>query len=253
MMNKDCASKESLYVVRPELLRVCDMPERVRPREEFDRLGASNVSDTVLISLLLRTGVAGQNVVELAQAIHRHYGSLTALGQASVEDLMGKFKGLGRVKSQILKASFELARRMMDEQVAEQPHITTPDRVAAILRERARLLEQEIFWVLMLNTKNRLIRPPVDVTQGLLNSSQVHPREVFKEAIRNNCAAIVLAHNHPSGDPSPSADDLKITRRLIEAGRIIDIQVLDHVIVGRTRVESGCDFISLREAGLVEF
>ncbi|MFC1467471.1 DNA repair protein RadC [Verrucomicrobiota bacterium] len=229
------------------------MPERVRPREEFDRLGAANVSDTVLISLLLRTGVAGQNVVELAQAIHRHYGSLTAMAQASVEDLMGTFKGLGRVKAQILKASFELARRMMDEQVAEQPHITTPDRVAAVLRERARLLEQEIFWVLMLNTKNRMVRPPVDVTRGLLNSSQVHPREVFKEAIRSNCAAVVLAHNHPSGDPSPSSDDLKITRRLVEAGRIVDIQVLDHVIIGRSRGSAESDFISLREAGLVEF
>ena len=252
MQAKDLASDNSLYSVRSNTLRVCDMPERVRPREEFERLGASNVSDTVLISLLLRTGVAGQNVVELAQSIHRYYGSLTALAQASVEDLMGNFKGLGRVKAQILKAAFELARRMVDEQIAEQPHITTPDRVAAVLRERARLLEQEIFWVLMLNTKNRLLRPPVDVTQGLLNSSQVHPREVFKEAIRSNCAAVVLAHNHPSGDPSPSTDDLKITRRLVEAGRIVDIQVLDHVIIGCNHA-AGSDFISLREAGLVEF
>lgn len=234
-------------------MRVQDMPLRVRPREEFERMGASNVSDTVLIALLLRTGVAGQNVVELSQSIHQHYGSLTALAQASVDDLKANFKGLGKVKAQMLKASFELARRMMDEQVAEQPHITTPDRVAAVLRERARLLEQEIFWVLMLNTKNRLVRPPVDVTQGLLNSSQVHPREVFKEAIRSNSAAVILAHNHPSGDPSPSADDLKITRRLVEAGRIVDIQVLDHVIIGRTRGSGSSDFISLREAGLVEF
>lgn len=252
MNAKDLQSNDALYAVETSPLRVCDLPARVRPREEFERLGASNVSDTVLIALLIRTGVAGQNVVELAQLIHRHYGSLTALAQASVEDLKANFKGLGNVKAQILKASFELARRMMDEQIADQPHITTPDRVAAVLRERARLLEQEIFWVLMLNTKNRLMRPPVDVTQGLLNSSQVHPREVFKEAIRGNCAAVVLAHNHPSGDPSPSADDLKITRRLIEAGRIIDIQVLDHVILGRART-AGADFLSLREAGLVEF
>jgi DNA repair protein RadC len=229
------------------------MPERIRPREEFERLGAANVSDTVLISLLLRTGVAGNNVVELSQSILAHYGSLTALAQATVEDLMANFKGLGKVKAQIVKTAFELARRMMDEKAAEQPHITTPDRVAAVLRERARLLEQEIFWVLMLNTKTRLVRPPVDVTQGLLNSSQVHPREVFKEAIRNNCAAVILAHNHPSGDPAPSSDDLKITRRLVEVGRIVDIQVLDHVIIGRNRAAGSGDFVSLREAGLVEF
>lgn len=253
MDGKEFESLSGFYAVDAEPLRVCDMPERVRPREEFERLGAANVSDTVLIALLLRTGVAGQNVVELAQAIHRHYGSLTALAQASVEDLTGSFKGLGRVKAQMLKAAFELARRMMDEQIAEQPHITTPDRVAAVLRERARLLEQEVFWVLMLNTKNRLMRPPVDVTQGLLNSSQVHPREVFKEAIRSNCAAVILAHNHPSGDPAPSADDLKVTRRLVEAGRIVDIQVLDHVIIGRSHSASPSDFVSLRESGLVEF
>jgi DNA repair protein RadC len=229
------------------------MPERIRPREEFDRLGVSNLSDTVLISLLLRTGVTGHNVVELAQEVHQHYGSLTALAQASVEELRDRFKGMGRVKAQILKASFELARRMMEEQQTTQPDITTPDRVAAVLRERARLLEQEIFWVLVLNTKNKLIRPPVDVTQGLLNSSQVHAREIFKEAIRSNAAAVILAHNHPSGDPSPSTQDLAVTRRLIEAGRIIDIQVLDHVIIGRNSAEVASDFISLREAGMVEF
>jgi DNA repair protein RadC len=229
------------------------MPERIRPREEFDRLGVGNLSDTVLLSLLLRTGVTGHNVVELAQEMHQHYGSLTALAQASVEEMTAKFKGMGRVKAQIIKASFELARRMMEEQQANQPNITTPDRVAAVLRERARLLEQEVFWVLILNTKNRLIRPPVDVTQGLLNSSQVHAREIFKEAIRSNAAAVILAHNHPSGDPSPSTQDLSVTRRLIEAGRIIDIQVLDHVIIGRNSDGVASDFISLREAGMVEF
>ena len=242
-----------IYQVKINPLRVQDMPERIRPREEFDRLGAGNVSDPVLLALLLRTGVTGHNVVELAQEMYQHYGSLTDLAQASIDDLMSLFKGMGRVKAQIIKASFELARRMMEEQQTEQPHITTPDSVAAVIRERARLLEQENFWVLMLNTKNRLVRPPVDVTQGLLNSSQVHAREVFKEAIRSNSAAVILAHNHPSGDPAPSTEDLKITRRLIDAGRIIDIQVLDHVIIGRNSRSTPNDFISLREAGLVEF
>lgn len=236
-----------------KILRIHDMPERIRPREEFERLGANNVSDTVLLALLLRTGVAGQNVVELSQNILQHYRSLTAIAQASTEDLCANFKGLGKVKSQILKAAFELARRMMEEQNDAQPHISNADNVADILRERARLLEQETFWVLLLNTKNRLIRPPIDATLGLLNSSQIHPREVFKEAIRHNCSAIIIAHNHPSGDPEPSNEDIRVTKRIIESGKIIDIQVLDHVVIGKSTKERTRDFVSIREMGVVDF
>lgn len=240
------------YHIEPRLSRVCDMPSRSRPREIMDRVGAENVSDQVLLAILLRAGTRGFNVVDLAGHLMLHYQSLTALSQASIDDLV-KIKGLGRVKAQILKAALELARRLAEEATAENPKISTPEEAARLLRERARTCEEEIFWILLLDARSRLKRPPVEVSRGLINASLVHPREVFKEAIRTSCAAVILAHNHPSGDPSPSPEDLRVTRQLVEAGKIIEIDVLDHVILGRRRDLDGTDYVSLRESGMVKF
>ncbi len=241
-----------LYRIEPRLSRVCDIPSRNRPREQLERVGPSNVSDEVLIAILLRAGVKGMNVVDLAQYLLMQYQSLTAISKASMDELAA-IRGMGRVKAQILKAALELARRLSEETTPDQPRVSTPSEAARILRERARSMEEEVFWVLLLDTRNRLKRTPVEVTRGLINASLVHPREVFKEAIRNTCSAVILAHNHPSGDPSPSPEDLQITRQLIAAGKIIEIDVLDHVILGRQRELNGTDFISLRESGLVAF
>ena len=244
--------RSSGYEVRPSTLRVCDMPARLRPREAFERLGAENVSDAVLLALLLRTGSRGLNVVDVSQLLLSAFGSLTALARASVKEIQA-IESIGPVKAQMIKAAMELAQRLARESVGERPLITTPEQAVAVLRERARVLQHEVFWALMLDTKNRLIGEPQQISEGTLNSSLVHPRELFKRALQHSCAAIILAHNHPSGDPAPSAEDIKVTRQLVRAGEVMGIKVLDHIVVGHRRSVATSDFISLREAGLVNF
>lgn len=241
---------EILYPMAPR--RMADIPARLRPRELFERLGPERVSDEVLLALLLRCGMQGMNVVDLAHHLLLEYGSLTALSQASVEALV-KRKGIGKVKAQIIRAALELGRRLGEEAAPERPIIRTPEDAARLLRGRASGRETEAFWVLLLDTKNRLRREPVEISSGLLNASLAHPREVFKEAIRCLSAAVVLVHNHPSGDPAPSAEDIKLTRQLVEAGRIVDIPVLDHIILGRSAEAGARDYYSLRESGVVSF
>ncbi|MCF7849492.1 MAG: DNA repair protein RadC [Kiritimatiellales bacterium] len=243
------------YAIKPQSLRVCDMPAQLRPREEFERVGAENVSDSVLLALILRTGTHGVNVVNLSQLLLSKYGSLTALARVSAKDLAkdDDLPGIGIVKAQMIKAAMELAQRLTRECVGESPVVTTPEQAAAVLRERARVLKYEVFWALMLDTKNRLIGEPQKISEGTLNSSLVHPRKLFTRALEHNCAAMILAHNHPSGDPSPSAEDIKITKQLIGAGELMGIKVLDHIIVGHRKHSSDSDFLSLREAGLANF
>lgn len=240
----------------PMCYRVCDMPVRLRPREAADRQGIENVSDAVLLAILLRTGSRGVNVMDLAEMMLMKYGSLTALSRVSVGEMTSdrSLKGLGRVKAQIVKAALDLARRMADETRDERGgFVRTPEDVAGVMRELARGLDHERFWVLNLDTRNRLKAHPHEVSKGILDSSLVHPREVFKPAIQGGCAAVVLVHNHPSGDSTPSAEDVRMTRQLVQAGQVIGIKVLDHVILGRRTHEQARDFLSLRESGAVEF
>ncbi|MCK4564534.1 MAG: DNA repair protein RadC [Verrucomicrobia bacterium] len=243
------------YAIKPTALRICDMPAQLRPREEFERVGAENVSDAVLLALILRTGTQKVNVVALAQILLSKYGSLTALAKVSAKELAKdkELPGIGIVKAQMIKAAMELAQRLTRESVGESPIVITPEQAAAVLRERARILQHEVFWALMLDTKNRLIGEPKQISQGTLNSSLVHPRELFKKAVEHSCAAMILAHNHPSGDPTPSSEDIKITKQLISAGEVMGIRVLDHIVIGHRRHNSNTDFLSLREAGLVNF
>ncbi len=245
-------SEQSTYSIPNETLRVCDMPLQLRPREEFERVGAENVSDAVLLALILRTGTKGMNVVEVSQRLLSAFGSLTALAKASVKEIQS-INSIGPVKAQMIKAAMELAQRLTRESVGESPMITTPEQAAAVLRERARVLQHEVFWALMLDTKNRLIGEPKQISQGTLNSSLVHPRELFKKAVEHSCAAMILAHNHPSGDPTPSSEDIKVTKQLIEAGEVMGIKVLDHIVIGHRRHNIETDFLSLRESGLVQF
>jgi DNA repair protein RadC len=249
-LDDPAVATESIYPISP--LRVKDLPFRERPRELMDRLGAENLPDAALLALILRSGVSGVSVVELGQNLLREYGSLTAMSKASVEDLAA-VRGMGRIKAQVLKSALELARRLAEESAPVHPTVRTPSEAAHLLREAARPLEREVFWALLLDTKYRLKRPPVEISSGLLDASLVHPREVFREAIRTASAAVVLVHNHPSGDPSPSAEDLRVTRQLIEAGRVVDIDVLDHIILGHRTKATGADYCSLRESGLVDF
>ena len=232
--------------------RMKDIPAPMRPREMFEKMGAENLSDEMLLALVLRSGTRGLNVLDLARELLRKYGSLTALAKASTDDLV-KTPGLGKVKAQILKSILEIACRLSREQCEEQPTIRQPQEAARLLRERARTKDEESFWVLLLDAKYRLKKSPMEISRGLLDASLVHPREVFREAIRSATAAVVLVHNHPSGDPTPSAEDIRITKQLVEAGRIIDIQVLDHIILGKHSSQMENDFFSFREAGIVNF
>lgn len=236
------------YAIAGSAWRVADMPERLRPREEMARMGVRNVSDDVLLAIILRSGVRGANVVELSRSLLREFGSLTALAAASPEDV-SRVTGLGPVKAQVLGAALELGRRLNEESVPKQHTVRTPEDAARLVRDEARTLDIEVFSVLLLDAKNHLKRR-VEVSTGLLDASLAHPREVFREAVRSAAAAVVLVHNHPSGDAAPSAEDIRITRQLVAAGRVIDLRVLDHVIVaGGGQV----GMYSMREGGVVDF
>ncbi len=229
-----------------------ELPVEERPREAFERKGAAAMSEAGLLALLLRTGTRGVNASDLAVQLMKHHLTLTQLSLASVEDL-AQFKGIGRTKAQILKAALEIGRRLVEESHDQRAEVRTPEQAARTVRALAQRAEQEIFWVMILDTRYRLLRAPVEVSKGILDASLVHPREVFREAIRAGARAVILAHNHPSGDVSPSSEDLRITRQLIDAGRILDIEVLDHVIVNRGGGDERQAYLSLRESGLVSF
>jgi DNA repair protein RadC len=224
-----------------------DMPLEERPRELLAAKGADALKNSDLIAILLRTGTKGRSAVQLAQELLGKFDSLDKLSRASIEELR-QVKGVGRDKAVALKSAFTLARRMAMEISRESPTLDTPERIAELLREENRPLEVENFQVVLLNTRRKLIRVE-RISQGTLDTILVHPREVFKFAIAANAAAVVLAHNHPSGDPTPSEADIKVTRDLIRAGQLLKIEVLDHVILGRPTQERPKDFVSLRELG----
>ena len=230
-----------------EGLRLKDQPASERPRERLVARGPDALTHAELIAILLRTGLRGANVVQVAQSILQKFGSLNTLALATVDELK-QVPGIGRDKAVTLVAAFALARRMEQERREESPVLDNPATVVNFMRETNRLLNVESFQVLLLNTRKKLIRVEV-ISQGLLDTILVHPREVFRAAIMANAAGIVLAHNHPSGDPTPSDADIKVTRDLIRAGQLLKIEVVDHVIIGRATAERAKDYSSLRELG----
>ena len=228
-------------------LRIKDMPAQERPRERLVELGAENLKHLELLAILLRVGSKGVSAVDLGERLIRQFGTLEKLARAPLADLQ-KVKGIGRDKAIALKAAFTLAQRMAQEIRIESPVLDDPKNVAELLREEARMQEVETFQILLLNTRRRLIRVE-KVSQGTLDSILVHPREVFRMAISANAAALVLVHNHPSGDPTPSEADIRVTRDLIRAGQLLRIEVLDHVILGTRSQDRAKDYVSLREMG----
>lgn len=229
-------------------IRLKDQPASERPRERLRDKGPDPLTPAELIAILLRTGIKGTNVVEVSKGLVQHHGSLNALARLSWKDL-AKEPGIGPDKAVTLVAAFALARKLVEELHAEPPLLDTPEAVANLLREDARLRAAEVFQVLLLNTRRRLLGRPVKISDGTLDTILVHPREVFQPAIAANASAILLAHNHPSGDPTPSEADIKVTRDLIRAGQVLKIEVLDHVILGRATQERPKDYVSLRELG----
>ena len=229
--------------------RITDLPLSERPREKLHALGAERLDTAELIANLLRTGTGGRSAIEIGRDLLAQFQTIESLAAASVEELSA-VKGIGLAKAVQLKAAFALASRLPATREA-RPMLRTPRDVADRLREEMQHFEVEEFHVLLLDTKNRLIRD-VKVSKGTLNASLVHPREVFREAIRAGAASVILVHNHPSGDPTPSGDDLRITRELVEAGRVLKIEVLDHIIVGKRDSGRTEDFVSVKEIGLIQ-
>lgn len=224
-----------------------EMPDMERPRERLESLGAEALKDSELIAILLRTGLKGVSAVQVAEALLHRFGGLRNLAQAGLDDLR-KIRGIGRDKAIALKSAFTLSRRMAREIGRQAPLLDTPERVAELLREDNVAYAVETLQVVLLNTRRRLLRVEC-ISQGTLDSLLVHPREVFRCAICAGAASIVLAHNHPSGDPTPSEADIRVTRDLIRAGQLLRLEVLDHIIIGRATQESPRDYVSLRELG----
>ncbi|MFT4690391.1 MAG: RadC family protein [Verrucomicrobiia bacterium] len=227
--------------------RIKDLPSGDRPRERLVAQGADALRNSELIAILLRTGLQGRSAVQVAEDLVTRFQKLSELASASVDELC-EIKGVGRDKAVTLKAAFTLAKRMASELHGEAPLLDEPEKIADLLREEVRGLDVEHFQVLLLNTRRRLIRKE-SLSKGTLDSTVVHPRDVFRFAISANASAIVLVHNHPSGDPTPSEADVRITRDLIRSGQLLKIDVLDHVILGRRSKERDVDYVSLRELG----
>ncbi len=221
---------------------VKEMPTDERPRERLARMGAQALSTAELLAIILRTGVGGENVLAMAGRILAQFNGLAGLARADFSELAA-VHGLGPAKSAQVMAALELGRRLMAEAPEERWQIRSPGDAARVLMPALGYLEQEQFAVLYLDTRNRVVAQEM-LYKGSLNTSLVRIAEVFRGAVRRNCAALIVAHNHPSGDPSPSPEDVALTRRLIEAGKLLEIDVLDHLVIGQNR------YVSLRERAL---
>lgn len=223
-------------------LPVREWPSSEQPREKLAHIGAEHLSDAELLAILLRVGVAGQDVVSLSQSLLVSFGGLVGLARAPLSSLV-TVKGVSDAKAVTIKAALELGRRLLLADVNERVQIRSPQDVATMLQLEMGLLEQEHLRVVLLNTKNHVIGVR-DVYRGSLNTSVIRTAEVFRDAVKENCAAIVVVHNHPSGDPTPSPEDARVTRELVAAGRLLDIEVLDHLVIARTR------YVSMRQKKL---
>ncbi|MBM3151616.1 MAG: JAB domain-containing protein [Chloroflexi bacterium] len=227
--------------VIPPVYRISDLAACERPRERLEKLGPQMLSTAELLAILLRVGVRGENAVQVGQRLLQKYKGLTGLHRVPFDELLHEH-GIGEAKAAQIKAAIELGNRLRIESLGEFPVINSPADAAALVTEMS-ALEQEHLRVFLLDTRNRVL-DIVEVYKGSINSSQVHVGELFKTAIRRNASAVIVVHNHPSGDPTPSPDDVAVTRALIQAGKLLGIEVLDHLVIGYNR------WVSLKERGL---
>ncbi len=219
-----------------------ELPEDERPRERLEHYGAAALSTTELLAIILRVGTKDENVIRLSQRLLTSYGGLAGLAHAPFSELT-EFKGLGPAKATQLKAAFELGRRLLVAAPAERPTVKSPADAANLVLLEMAGLEQEHLRTIILDTKNHVLKIHT-VYIGSLNTAVMRVGELFREAIRLNSAALIIVHNHPSGDPTPSAEDVQVTRQVVEAGKLLSIDVLDHLVIGQAR------WVSLKERGL---
>jgi DNA repair protein RadC len=222
---------------------VYDLPKPERPRERLQKFGAEALSAQELLALVIGRGIPKKSVMNIAQELLTKFGNIKAISQATIEEL-SQIKGIGLAKAAQIKACFELGRREELEPELKNFDIKDPETVVKAVRAGIKDKAKEHFKLILLNPRNKIVGIST-ISIGTLNASLVHPREVFKDAIKHSAASIILAHNHPSGDPDPSEDDLTITKRLTEAGKILGVEVIDHIIVGKN------GFFSFKEKGLI--
>ena len=219
-----------------------DLPADERPRERLVKFGEQALSAQELLQLILGRGIAGESVVVTAQKLLSQFGSLQRLAEASIEEL-SLIKGIGLAKAAQIKAAFEIGRRLFTQTLPyKNKELTDPEKVYRLIKSKLKDYHKEHFYIIALNSRNHSI---AEVSVGSLNASIVHPREVFAEAIKNKAASVIFVHNHPSGDSEPSEGDLVTTKRLVEAGKILGIEVVDHIIVTNN------SFLSFKERKLL--
>ena len=219
-----------------------DLPKEERPRERLVKFGEQALSAQELLQLILGRGVAGESVAVTAQKLLAQFGSLQKLAEASIEEL-SSIKGIGLAKAAQIKATFEISRRLSTQAPTyKSKELTDPEKVYRLIKSKLKDYHKEHFYIIPIDSRNWSI---AEVSVGSLNASVVHPREVFAEAIKSKAASVIFAHNHPSGDPEPSEDDLEITKRLVESGKILGIEVIDHIIIAKD------DFFSFKNKGLL--
>jgi len=225
-----------------KLFTIHDLPKDERPRERLVKFGEQALSAQELLQLILGRGVAGESVAVTAQKLLAQFGSLQKLAEANIEEL-SSIKGIGLAKAAQIKAVFEISRRLSTQTPAyKSKELTDPEKVYRLIKSKLKDYHKEHFYIIALNSRGHSV---AEVSIGSLNASIVHPREVFTEAIKNKAASVVFAHNHPSGDPEPSEGDLVITKKLVEAGKILEIEVIDHIIVAKD------NFFSFKDKGII--
>jgi len=228
-------------------LKIQELPDEDRPREKLVKQGASALSESELIAILLRTGTVGANAIDVARELLIRYQSLTALSRCDARQL-SHVKGIGLAKALQLAAAFELGKRLAQESPS-RGKLDTPELIYDLLGPEMRMLSKESLRAILLDTRLRLLRVE-EIALGTISECMAHPREVFRPALVHSAYAVILAHNHPSGDPSPSASDIQMSRRMSEAAKVLQIRLLDHVIIGAP-AEGRPPYYSFKEAGVL--
>jgi DNA repair protein RadC len=224
------------------IYRITDLAEDDRPRERLSKLGPGALNNAELLAVLIRVGIPGENAVQVGHRLLQEFGGLPGLHRASIDEIKAQH-GLGEAKAATIKAAIELGRRLAMAAPEERSKISSPADAVALVQYEMSAFEQEHLRVMLLNMKNEVL-DIIELYHGSLNASMVRVGEVFKPAIRRNAASIIVVHNHPSGDPKPSKEDIAVTRSIVQAGKLLNIEVLDHLIIGQGR------YVSLKERGI---